>query len=95
MVDDICIRKRGVVVPKPVKLFEKILFEIVEVESKLPTVNCEEVAMIPLPVELEVKIELLAKDTPRASVPDVLIGLPLIVNPVGTDISTDVTVPEF
>lgn len=68
---------------------------LVVVEIRDPTVSCEDVAMIPSPVVLAVSIAPLANDTPRARVPLVVIGLPEIVNPVGTEKSTDVTVPEF
>jgi hypothetical protein len=88
-------RNLGVDVPNPVQLFRKMLFEIVDVEIKDPTVSCDVVATRPVPAALAVIIPLLGNDTPRARVPDVVIGLPEIVNPVGTEKSTDVTVPEF
>ena len=47
----------GVLVPKPVKLLLKMLLEIDDVESRLPTVSCEDVA-IRLPLELVVMMEL-------------------------------------
>jgi hypothetical protein len=59
-VDDAnCSRKRGVVVPKPVKLFVKMLLDIDDVDSNDPTVSCDPVAVI-APVEFEVRIELAA-----------------------------------
>ena len=65
----------------------------VVVESSDPIVSCEVVATSPVPAEFAVMIPLLGNKTPRARVPEVVTGLPLTVNPAGTDKSTDVTVP--
>ena len=91
VVEATCNTHGGVVVPIAT-LPTKDEMEVV-VESRLPTVSCEVVAIMPLPVEFAVKIAPFANDTPRARVPDVVIGFPEMVNPVGTDISTEVTVP--
>ena len=85
-------RKAGVVVPRPSLPVKKE--ELVVVEIKLPTVSGEVVAISPVPALFAVMIPFEGNNTPSASVPDPVIGLPDIVKPAGTDMSTEVTVPE-
>ena len=86
-------KSKLVLLPVMEKLPAKVEVAVVEVATKKFTVG-EDVATKPSPEELEAKILLADKDIPRAKVPEVVIGLPLMVSPAGTDISTDVTVPD-
>jgi len=65
------------------------------VESKLPTVNCEVVAMMLVPSEEAVRMALLAKAKLAVRVPEVVTGLPVMLKALGKDNETEVTVPEF
>ena len=83
--------QNGVVVPSP---REPVKYDVdVVVEMREPTVSCDDVPTSPVPAALAVMIVFDGNDTPRARVPEVVIGLPEIVKPVGTEKSTDVTVP--
>jgi len=67
----------------------------VVVESKLPTVNCEVVAMMLVPSDDAVRIAPLAKDKEAVRVPEVVRGEPVMLKALGRDKETEVTVPEF
>jgi hypothetical protein len=92
--DERVIRYLGVDVPNPVQLFRKMLFEVVEVEIREPTVSCDDVAMIFVPSAEAVRIAFAPKVTLAVSVPDVVTGEFVIVNAAGRDSPTDVTVPD-
>src|SRR6266404_2331123 len=55
----------------------------VVVESKLPTVNCEVVAMMLVPSDDAVRIAPLAKDKEAVRVPEVVRGEPVMLKALG------------
>ena len=87
-------RNLGVEVPNPVQLFRKMLFEVVEVEIREPTVSCDDVAMMFVPSALAVRIAFAPNVTDAVRVPEVVTGEFVIVNAAGRDSPTDVTVPD-
>jgi hypothetical protein len=68
---------------------------VVDVEMRDPTVSCDVVAMMSVPLADAVSIAPLAKARVAVRVPDVVTGEFVIVKAVGRDRPTDVTVPWF